>query len=310
MIKKKSIILINTETFNKKNFYNIKSFTKNNFKLIFNKKKITVSPNYLNKFKEQKIIGIIAGLEDYNKKIINLFKNLKIISRFGVGIDNLDLKTLKEKKIVFKTTNNSTPYATAEYAFSLTVNLLRKININDQNLKKKKWIPNIDKTLKDKTIGILGHGKVGKISSQLFKKFNCKVLIHDKKKINNKVSIQRLFKESDVISVHLNLNKNTNNLIGKNLMRLMKKSALLVNTSRGEIINENDLFFYLKKRKISGAALDCFTVEPYSGKLTKLDNIILSPHVASNTVECRKEMELESSKNLYTFFKKKKFIKN
>ena len=110
--------------------------------------------------------------------------------------------------------------------------------------------------------------------------------------------------------MHLNLNKSTDSLIGKNLLNLMKKNSLIINTSRGEIINEVDLYYYLKKGKISGAALDCFSKEPYYGKLTKLDNIILSPHVASNTVECREEMELESSKNLYTYFKKKKIIKN
>ncbi len=310
MIGYKRIILINTETFDKKNFYNLKSFIRNNIQLIFNRNNQKVSSNYLNKFKDKNVIGIIAGLENYDKKTINLFKNLKIISRFGIGIDNLDQDELKKRKIIFKTTNYSTPYSTAEYAFSLTTSLLRKIYINHQNLKKKKWIPYRGNLLRNKTIGILGYGKVGRIASQLFKKFNCKILIHDKKKIKNKVSIKRLFKDSDVITVHLNLCKATNNLIRKNLLKLMKKNALIINTSRGEIINESDLYYYLKKGKISGAALDCFSNEPYYGKLTKLDNIILSPHVASNTDECRKEMELESSKNLYTYFKKKKIIKN
>jgi len=310
MISNKRIILINSETFDKRNFYNLKSFVRNNFQLVFNKNYKKISSNYLNRFKSKNVVGIIAGLENYDKKIINLFKNLEIISRFGIGIDNLDQKELKKRKIILKTTNNSTPYSTAEYAFSLTTSLLRKIYINHLNLKKKKWIPYRGNLLRNKTIGILGYGKVGNIVSKLFKKFNCKILVHDKKKIKNKVSIKRLFKDSDIITVHLNLNKSTDSLIGKNLLNLMKKNSLIINTSRGEIINEVDLYYYLKKGKISGAALDCFSKEPYYGKLTKLDNIILSPHVASNTVECREEMELESSKNLYTYFKKKKIIKN
>lgn len=308
MLSKKRSILINTENFNKKNFYKIEFLKKKKFDFIFNNSKKKISKKYLKKFSNKNVVGIIADLEMYDKETLNFFKELKAISRFGIGINNLDLNELKKNKIDYEITRGSTPYVTAEYALTLVLNLLRKVNKHDLNLKNKKWQPEIGNSLYGKTLGILGYGKVGKIASKIFKKLGCKVLIHDKLNIKNKITIKDLFKKCDIISIHLNLTEKTKNIVNQSLLKFMKKNAILVNTSRGEIIDENDLYKFLKKEKFSGAALDCFSNEPYFGKLRNLNNVILSPHVASNTIECRNQMEIESSKNLYKLLKKNKLI--
>jgi len=300
-------VLVNTENFNKKNFFGHHILKKKRVKIIFNSTKKKISYNYLKKNVNKKTIAILADLEKYDRDIIDKCKNLKIISRFGVGTDNLDLKYLKTKKIKVRITKNSTPYSVAEFVFGLIFLLIKRIDLLNRSVKAKKWKRLSSFLLKDKKIGIVGFGRIGKLVAKLLKGFNCKLLIYEKKKKKNKIlkktSLKKIFKEADIITIHLNYFSKNKNLINKNYLKLMKKNSFLINTSRGDLLNENDLYKVLSKKKILGAALDCFKNEPYYGKLSKLKNIILTPHVASYTNETRQLMEIESSKNIFESIK-------
>lgn len=300
-------VLVNTENFNKKNFFGFDTLKKKKIKIIFNNTKKKISYNYLKRKVNSKTLAILADLEKYDNQIIDKCKNLKIISRFGVGTDNIDLKYIKKKKIKLKITKNSTPYSVAEFVVGSIFVLIKRIDLLNRSVKAKKWERSSGSLLKYKKIGIVGYGRIGKSVVKILKNFGCKFLIYEKKKIMNKnfknTSLQKLFKESDIVTIHLNYNLKNKNLINKKYFKLMKKNSFLINTSRGELLNEDDLYKVLKSKKISGVLLDCFKNEPYYGKLIKLKNAILTPHIASYTEETKKLMEEESSKNIFDSIK-------
>lgn len=300
-------VLVNTENFNKKNFFGLSQLKKKKIKIIFNNTKKKITQNYLKKKINERTIAILADLEKYDKDIIDRCKKLKVISRFGVGTDNLDVKYIKSKKIKIKITQKSTPYSVAEFVVGMIFSLIKRIQLLDNSVKKHRWMRLNGFLLKNKKIGIVGFGRIGSLVAKLLQPFNCSFLIYEKKKIKNtkykKTSLKKLFKESDIITIHLNSSLDNKNLINKNYFKIMKKNSFLINTSRGDLLNENDLYKFLKKNCFLGAALDCFKNEPYFGNLTKLNNVILTPHIASNSVECRELMEIESSKNIFDTIK-------
>lgn len=157
-----------------------------------------------------------------------------------------------------------------------------------------------------KNIGIVGMGTIGKQMVRLLKGFKVNIYAFDRtidynfsEKNNVKhVSLNEVFTKSDIISLHLDLNYTTKNLVDLDLLKKMKKNAILVNMARGGLLDEKALYYVLKKKLIAGAGLDVFENEPYAGKLLKLDNTILTPHIGSYAVEIRKKMELESVLNV------------
>ena len=250
--------------------------------------------------------GIIAGTENYNRIIINKSKSLKVISRLGVGLDNIDLEYAKEKNIKIFKTQTTPAQSVVELTLGLMIDLARKISKQNENLKSGNWEKEMGFLLNGKTLGIIGLGIIGKSLVKLVQGLNFKLLafdiLHDSKfaKVNNVkyCELNDLLKYSDIISIHLNLNDKTNNIINKNRLQLLKKDSIIINTSRGEIIDEKALYYLLKNRKIAGAALDVFNNEPYSGPLNTLDNVILTPHIGAYAKELRIKMEMEAVENL------------
>ena len=181
------------------------------------------------------------------------------------------------------------------------------------SIKKGKWLKLIGLRIPFIKIGILGLGRVGFSLANALVKLGVKQIYYNdlKKKITNKKIIYKskdyIFKNCDLVSINLPETKNTKNFIDKKIFNKMKKNSFLINTSRGEIINENDLYNFLKKGFFAGVALDVFNKEPYYGKLKEFERCILTPHVASHTIDCRNKMEIEATENLIDFFKK---IKN
>tara|TARA_Y100000590_G_scaffold261554_1_gene293612 strand:+ start:510 stop:1379 length:870 start_codon:yes stop_codon:yes gene_type:complete len=251
-------------------------------------------------------VGVIAGTESYTKDVIDALPNLKVISRLGVGTDNINLDFSYSKGIKIFTTKTRPSDAVAELVLALILNYYRKINISNSYLRKGIWKKLSGPLLKNKTIGIVGLGHIGKQLALLLSGFNCNLLAYDKsqdKEFANKnnihfVDIDELIKQSDIISLHLDLNKNTHFFINKEKLDQMKSNCLLVNASRGEIIDENALYQSLENNKIMGACLDVFNNEPYNGPLLELDNVLLTPHIGSYANEIRIKMELDATKNL------------
>ena len=299
-------VLITTSTFNK----NIlkKLLLKKNFKIITNKMGKKVDYNFLKK-NISGIDVIIAGTEVYDEKILKLAINLKAIYRIGVGTDNINLVFCKKNNIKVFTSKTDLSTGVAEHAIGLILSAIKKIVEFDKNVKNKKWKKQSTNLLSNKKIGIIGFGKIGKKIYKLLKPFKLKYFYNDEKRSNylniKFKSIKELFKICDVITVHLPLNKKTNRIINKKIFIQSNPNIILVNTSRGEVINEMDLANFLSKNKKSIAALDVFQKEPYVGKLQKLHNIILTPHVSGYSQELRSQMENEAIDKIIKKFSEK-----
>ena len=272
-----------------------------------------VSNNKGRKLKNNELIrelsgidGVIAGTEEYTKIVLNNLPQLKVISRLGIGMDNIDLETAKERGIKISRTKTTPAPAVVELSLNLMLDIARKITNHNNDVKNGVWNKQMGSLLQGKTLGIIGLGTIGKSLVKLVKGFNFIILafdlFHDEKfakehKVNY-CDIDTLLTLSDIVSIHLNLTAETKGMMNKERLYKMKPESILINTSRGEIIDENTLHTVLKSNQISGAGLDVFEKEPYSGPLTKLDNAILTPHIGSYAKELRFQMEIESVENL------------
>lgn len=299
-------VLITTSTFNKDILKKLS--IKNNFKIIMNRTGKKVDYSFLKK-KISRINVIIAGTEIYDEKVLKLASDLKAIYRIGVGTDNINLDFCKKNNIKIFTSKTDLSTGVAEHAIGLIFSAIKKIIEFDKSIKTKKWKKRTTKLLSNKKIGIIGLGKIGKKIYKLLKPFKLKYFYNDKKSYNYPnikfKSIKELFRICDVITIHLPLNKKTNKMINKKIFIQSNPNIILINTSRGEVINETDLANFLFKNKKAFAALDVFQKEPYVGKLRKLQNIILTPHVGGYSQELRSQMENEAIDKIIQKFSEK-----
>jgi D-3-phosphoglycerate dehydrogenase / 2-oxoglutarate reductase len=298
-------ILLATSTFAKYNKIPLKIISDMNYKYTFNKTGNKLNDgNIINYLKDS--IGVIAGTELYSNEILNRLPKLKVISRLGVGMDNIDINVAKQNGIkVYKTQTTPAP-AVAELVLGFMLDLARKISYQNNILKSGTWKKEMGNLLKSKTLGVIGLGIIGKTLVELVKGFDFNILAFDlyqdeqfsKEYGVNYCDLDTLLSESDIISIHLNLTDETNQLMNATQISKMKPGSILINASRGEIIDEEALCKALKEKKILGAGLDVFSEEPYSGSLTELDNVILTPHIGSYAKELRIQMEIEAVENL------------
>ena len=268
-----------------------KEILKNYKNVIFNKSKILSGRDLI--FFLKNTDKAIIGLEKIDKEILDNLPNLKVISKFGVGLNNIDLEYLKFKKIKLGWESGVNKRSVSELSLCLILNSIRKISINQSDLHKNIWKQTIGSDLTNSTIGIIGCGNVGQDLVKLLKPFQCKIYVHDIKSYNNfyskyniiPTSLSFLLKNSDIISIHTPLNKSTINLLNKKNLKFLKPNSSLINTARGGIINEDDLYNFLNKNKFNSAS-DVFINEPnINTKLIKLKNFFATPHIAGSTTE-------------------------
>ena len=258
--------------------------------------------------------GLIADLEPLNKKVLSKAKSLKIISRVGIGINNIDLLYAKKRGIEVTNTPDSPTESVIEMNLGLMLSLIRNITIHNLDMKDFKWKRHFGVQLKFLKIGIIGLGRIGLgLSEKLLKIGQDEIFYNDIKKKKTKKNIiyknkNYIFKNCDVIFLTLPETNKTKNLMNEKVFKNMKKKSFLINTSRGDIVNEKDLINYLKKGYFSGVALDVFSKEPYKGKLVKFKRCTLTPHVGSHTIDCRNRMEIEATKDLINFFYKRPIL--
>ena len=241
---------------------------------------------------------IVRSATKVTKKIIDNAKNLKIIGRAGAGVDNIDLISAKEKKILVMNTPGGNTNATAEHTLALLLSLSRKISKADTSTHKGEWAKKNLKgnEIKGKTIGIIGFGNVGRRFAEMCKALGLKVLIVSKSFNNVKdvypdydsCDLNAALKQADIISFHCKPNFDGSSLISSKELNLMKDTALIINTARGNLVSELDLCEAIKKNKIGGAAIDVFKTEPaINNTLFGLENILLTPHIAASTSEAQ-----------------------
>lgn len=253
--------------------------------------------------------GIIAGVEPYDEHVLNHLPRLKCISRCGVGIDNIDVKVAKNKGIAIRNTPDVVIQPVVEHTVALIFDLLRKITYHSTLLKSKKWKKSAGNLLIGKKIGILGLGRIGKKVAEVMVKLGCEVYGTDIKPDMdwaettgvNIVSLQELLPISDILSLHLSSDKDKPLQFGESEFSIMKRGAFLINVARGHFIDEGALYNTLRDGHLEGAALDVFPEEPYYGKLCELDNIVMTPHIATLTKESRLQMEIEAVQNMIDY---------
>jgi len=276
---------------------------------------------YKRKLKPEEIValasdcdGIIAGVEQITEEVLRSLPKLKAISRCGVGLDNVDLEAAEKRGILISNTPNAPSQAVAELTIALILNLLRKVSLSDRRVRNGQWKKEMGQLISGKTVGIIGLGRIGKRVTELLKSFEVKILASepnpDKKWVRknkiNLVSMDELLKESDIVTLHIPYTEQNRNLINSERLKIMKRGAILINTSRGGLIDEMALYQALKSGHLGGAALDVTEVEPYQGPLTELDNVIITPHIGSYAVEARIQMETEAAMNLIRMLKEGK----
>ena len=261
--------------------------------------------------------GILLRTTRLDKEILQHCDNLKIISRHGVGYDNVDLDFLNENKIALCITSTSNAVSVAEHVLSFFIYLTKNLSLSDSlvkegNFEKRSQLPNFFELYKKKVL-IIGFGRIGKEVAKRCLGFDMEVYVYDPF-LDNEIIIRNQcipieknqgLAIADFITIHLPLNGDTKNFISQTELNVMKKNSILVNTSRGGIVNENDLCIALESKKIQGAGMDVFVSEPPESNhpFFKLDNILLTPHNAALTLECRERMSLEASQNIVFFLK-------
>lgn len=252
--------------------------------------------------KKYKPAGIIAGIEPITEGVMKASGNLKVISRCGIGMDSVDLKTASKLGISVLNTPDEPTDAVAELTVALILSVLRNIAGLDKRVRAGKWKGAKGSLLKGKTVGIIGCGRIGSRVGTILNVFGCPLIGYDPYVKNHELMEMKdmadLIRESDIFSLHIPLTDETRCIISKERIRMMKPSSVLINTARGGLIDEEELYESLLSGRLKGAGLDCFSHEPYSGKLKELDNVVLTPHMGSSTYETRKLMEEKALENL------------
>ena len=268
-----------------------------------------------NRLQEYEIIIVTGGFKT-NKTFLKKFKNLKIISVFGVGYDGVDINYCKKNNIIVTNTPDTLTNDVADLVIGLLITLSRRIVENHNYTKNNEWPKKaleLNQSLKNKKVGIVGMGKIGKAFAKKAKVFYLDISYYgpNKKKINFKYykNLKKMAKEVNFLVITCKGGKKTNGIIDLSIINSLRKDAYVINVSRGSVIDENALLKALRYNKIKGAALDVFYNEPnINAQFRKLKNVILSPHHASGTKETRYEMAKLSCKNVLNFFNNKKPI--
>ena len=253
---------------------------------------------------------LIAGTEPITAFVLSKASKLKLISRVGIGLDNVDLLEAQKRGILVSYTPDAPAPAVAELTIGLMLSLLRNIHLANKQMHEGEWNRYFGRRIPEITIGIIGVGRIGgRVLRRLSAFGTPRILVNDlipNRNVAEKLKLEwvdkeTIFREADLISLHLPLTSQTKDLVKKDQLLSMKKDALIINTSRGGIINENDLFEVLEKGHLAGAAVDVFEREPYIGNLSKIEKCILTSHMGSMSIDCRIKMEIEATEEAVRF---------
>jgi D-3-phosphoglycerate dehydrogenase / 2-oxoglutarate reductase len=265
--------------------------------------------------------AMIVGVEKITAPVVQASKKLRIMTKHGAGVDNIDVKTATAKGIVVTSAPGANSDAVADLTIGLFLSLARTIPFADRSVREGKWPRLAGLQLNEKTLGIIGLGQIGKKVAKRASGFDMKVLVYDvvqdqaftQQSGIRYVPLEEVLTQSDFISIHVPLIPSTHRLIGEKEFQLMKKDAFLVNISRGNIVDEEALYRVLKEGRIRGAALDVFSQEPPVGSpLLSLDNVILTPHMGGYTLEALRDTGMICVRNIVDLFegKRPQFIVN
>ena len=312
-------IFISTSPYADHNKFPLEMLAANGFKFIVNpfRRKLTEAELI------QQVLDIeviIAGTERITKKVLDSAKKLRHISRVGVGLDNVDLLEAKKRGISVSYTPEAPAPAVAELTIGLMISLLRKIGEANLMMHQGKWERFMGRRISEITLGLIGVGRIGGRVLRRLRGFGApRILVNDllaDQSLNRAVPELRLewvskeliFQQADLISLHVPLTLRTQGMVGPREFAAMKSDALIINTSRGGVVDEEALYQALKADKIGGAAIDVFEKEPYDGPLQELPNCLLTSHMGSMSQDCRTRMEIEATEEAIRFLLKKPLL--
>jgi len=304
---KKNKVLITTSKFAEFDKSPLEILEKNNFEYLLNP--------YERKLTKAEFIKlqpgfncVLAGLENLDDEVFRS-SNLEVISRVGVGMNNINLESAKKHNIAVYNTPLGPTQSVAEITVGALLSLLRNIPQANNDLHNKKWKKSYGNLLYKKNLLFIGFGNIAKKINELLKPFNLDIIIFDPfissnslKEIKSFDSLHEALPYADIISINTS---STDELLSSKEFDLMKDGVFILNSSRGEVINEISFEEYLRNKKIAGAWLDVFWEEPYKGSLANYDNVILTPHIGSYTLEGRTSMETTAVENLINHFNEK-----
>lgn len=259
--------------------------------------------------------GAIVGREVIDDTMMAQCPHLKIISRYGVGLDNLDLKAMKRRNIALGWSGGTNANSVAEITLGFMLSLMRNLHSSTFLMKQGIWRVNGGRELGGKTIGLFGFGHISKRLIELLKPFQCTILVcnrtHDEEEAKRYgitfATKERMLQECDILSIHLPLTHETHGMFSTKEFSMMKNEAFIINTARGGIIDEEALKIALKTGEIAGAALEAFAQEPVEDKeLIALENLICTPHLGGNSYESILNMGFSCINHLKDFFTCKK----
>ena len=257
---------------------------------------------------EADTVAVIAGAEPITASMIEASPNLKIIAMHGVGLNHIDQKTAQARGVVVKAVPGGNAEAVADLTWGLMFAVSRKICAADHGIRQGTWGKYVGYSLNEKTLGIVGFGHIGKAVARRALGFDMQVFAYDvyqdekvAKELNvSYVGKDKLLTESDFISLHIPLLPETKDFIGPNELEQMKETAILINVSRGEVVNEPALIKALENKEIAGAGLDVFCLEPLPKEhpLAKAPNTVLTPHIGARTYETIRNIGVACAKNI------------
>ena len=253
---------------------------------------------------------LIAGTEPITQKVLANADRLKLISRVGIGLDSVDLLAAEKKGIKVSYTPDAPAPAVAELTVGMMLTLLRHVHIANSQMHQGLWHRYFGRRISEITIGIIGVGRIGQGVIERLNSFApSKILFNDieeKSIFSNMPWLQEatkeeIYEQADLISLHVPLTVQTKNMIRLENLRLMKSDAVIINTSRGGIINEHDLAMILSEGHLASAAIDVFEQEPYDGELINVERCLLTSHMGSMSIDCRTRMEIEATEEAIRF---------
>ena len=309
-------ILITTSSYNLERSVELRGLEKKGWQIICNpfKRKLRQEET-AELFANIKPVGIIAGVERIGVTELEYSNSIQVISRCGVGLDSVDLKECEYRKILVYTTPNAPTDAVAELALGIAINCLRGISDSSREMKNGKWRSIRGGLLRDRVFGIVGYGRIGRRLSELLVPFKTKTVFYDptvnvgtNSALGLAVDLNYIFKQSQIISLHVPYTPENHHMISTEQLRMMRRDAIIVNTSRGGLIDEKALASALKTNAIHSAGLDVFESEPYNGELCEIGNAVLTSHMSSNTEESRNLMEDEAVSNLISGLTLKRLV--
>lgn len=292
-------ILITTSSFDLSNFPQYDSLVSAGFEIRLNPFNKKMTEDQICDLMDENVMAMIAGTEPLTKSVLKRASSLKIIVRCGIGLDNVDLDTASKLGIKVFNTPDAPTRAVAELTLAHILSMLRRICESDRMVRNGKWTSLMGSLLYNQTVGVIGYGRIGKMVCKLLLAFGAKVLVHDVFTNENTdeikfVSKDEIFSKSDIITLHIPYTAENHHFINIKSFSSIKKGAIIVNVSRGGLIDDLALYNALLNNKIAGAALDCFELEPYEGPLVNLETVQLTAHMGSYAKQSRIQQEMDS----------------